>query len=123
MKIVSTQKAPAAIGPYSQAVIINGILYSSGQIPIDPQIGVLVEGDITKQTEQVVRNIVALLNEAGSNLSRVIKTTCFLKNMNDFAAFNEIYGKHFTSQPARSCVEVSALPKNALVEIEVIAEV
>ncbi len=123
MKIVSTQKAPAAIGPYSQAVIINGILYSSGQIPIDPQIGVLVEGDITKQTEQVVRNIVALLNEAGSNLSRVIKTTCFLKDMNDFAAFNEIYGKHFTSQPARSCVEVSALPKNALVEIEVIAEV
>lgn len=123
MKTIYTENAPAAIGPYSQAVVVGNILYASGQIPIIAQTGTLIEGSITEQTEQVIRNITQVLTVAGSDLTHVLKTTCYLKSMNDFAAFNELYGKYFTGKPARSCVEVSALPKGALVEIEVIAQV
>lgn len=123
MKIVSSGQAPAAIGPYSQAVIANGLLYASGQIPIAPETGELKGSDIEEQTEQVIRNISEVLKAAGSDSRHVVKTTCFLKDMRDFARFNEIYGRYFTGKPARSCVEVSALPKGALVEIEVVAVV
>ena len=120
MKILNTKNAPAAIGPYSQAIIVNGMLFSSGQIPLDPKTGMLVEGDIQKQTERVMQNIKAVLEEAGTDFSHVIKTTCFLRDMNDFAAFNEVYGTYLTGKPARSCVQ-AVLPKNAAVEVEVIA--
>ena len=120
MKILNKKNAPAAIGPYSQAIIVNGMLFSSGQIPLDPKTGMLVEGDIQKQTERVMQNIKAVLEEAGTDFSHVIKTTCFLRDMNDFAAFNEVYGTYFTGKPARSCVQ-AVLPKNAAVEVEVIA--
>ena len=123
MSIINTDKAPAAIGPYSQAVSVNGILYTSGQIPIDPATGKLVEGDIRVQAEQVMKNLGAVLEAAGSSFDKAVKTTCFLADMNDFAAFNEVYGKYFTSLPARSCVAVKTLPKNVLVEVEVTAEV
>lgn len=123
MKTISTDKAPAAIGPYSQAIVINGIVYTSGQIPIVPETGEIEADSIAEQTEQVIHNISELLTAAGSDLAHVIKTTCFLKNIKDFAKFNEVYGKHFIGRPARSCVEVSALPKGALVEIELIAEI
>ena len=123
MKKVSTNKAPAAIGPYSQAIIVNQVLYASGQIPLIPETGTLVEGNITVQAEQVMKNISAVLKEGGSDFAHVIKTTCFLTDMDNFAAFNEVYGKYFTEKPARSCVAVSALPKNALVEVEVIASI
>lgn len=123
MKYISTDKAPEAIGPYSQAVEINGILYTSGQIPLIPETGAMAEGDIETQTEQVIKNLAEVLKSAKSDFTKVIKTTCYLKNMNDFAKFNEIYGKYFISKPARACVEVAALPKGALVEIEAIAEV
>ena len=122
MRAIHTDKAPAAIGPYSQAVAINGILYTSGQIPIDPQTGEMVEGDISAQAEQSCKNIGAILASEGSGFAKVIKTTCFLANMEDFAAFNEVYAKYFVSRPARSCVAVKTLPKNALCEIEAIAE-
>lgn len=123
MKTVSTKNAPAAIGPYSQGKIVGGMLYASGQIPIVPETGALREGDIRAQAEQVMENIAAVLREAGSSFAQVVKTTCFLADMGDFAAFNEVYGKYFTDKPARSCVAVAALPKGALVEVEVIAQV
>ena len=120
---VSTEKAPAAIGPYSQAILFNELLFSSGQIPVDPATGEVVQGDITVQAEQVMKNVGAVLKEAGTDFASVIKTTCFLSDMGDFAAFNEVYGKYFTEKPARSCVAVKTLPKNVLCEVEVIAEV
>ena len=123
MKTIETKKAPAAIGPYSQAIVTGGLVYTSGQIPIDPASGLIETSGIEEQTKQVIANLAAVLDAAGSSLDRVVKTTCFLKNMGDFAAFNEIYAEYFTGRPARSCVEVAALPKGALVEIEVIAEV
>ena len=122
MKKVETKKAPAAVGPYSQAIIFNDLIYTSGQIPLNPKTGSIEAACIEVQTEQVIKNLTAVLEEAGS-LENVIKTTCYLKNIGDFAAFNEVYAEHFTGRPARSCVEVSALPKGALVEIEVIAEI
>ena len=122
MKTIETKKAPAAIGPYSQAIIANGLVYTSGQIPIDPATGLIEASGIEEQTKQVIANLAAVLTAAGSSHDRVVKTTCFLKNIGDFAVFNEIYAEYFTGRPARSCVEVCALPKGALVEIEVIAE-
>ena len=121
MKAVSTTKAPAAIGPYVQGMIVNGMFYSSGQIPLTAE-GNMVEGSITEQTHQVFANLKAVLEEAGSSLHQVVKTTVFIKDMNDFVTFNEIYGQHFGDhKPARSTVEVARLPKDAQVEIEVIA--
>jgi len=123
MKAVSTTKAPAAIGPYVQGMIVNGMFYSSGQIPLTAE-GEMVEGSITEQTHQVFANLKAVLEEAGSSLQQVVKTTVFIKDMNDFAVLNEIYGQHFGDhKPARSTVEVARLPKDAKVEIEVIAVV
>ena len=123
MKIISTDKAPAAIGPYSQAYVHNGMLFSAGQIPINPAVGDVEATDIVGQTEQACKNVGAILEEAGTDFDHVIKTTCFLSDMNDFAAFNEVYAKYFTSKPARSCVAVKTLPKNVLCEVEVIAVV
>jgi len=122
MKIIESKNAPAAIGPYSQAITLNGIVFTSGQIPLAPETGEIVTGGIKEQTERIIQNLNAVLTEAGSDLAHVIKTTCFLVDMNDFAAFNEIYAEYFTGKPARSCIAVRALPKGALVEIEVIAE-
>lgn len=122
MEKVYTEQAPAAIGPYSQAVKTGGLVYTSGQIPIDPATGAIEAQDITGQTEQVMRNLDAVLQAAGSSLERAVKTLCFLKSMDDFAAFNEVYARYFTGKPARSCVAVASLPKGALVEVEVIAE-
>ena len=121
MKIIETKNAPAAIGPYSQAIIIGDLVYTSGQIPINPASGQIEAADIKSQAEQVIANLSAVLKEAGSSLEDAVKTTCFLTNMKDFSDFNEVYAKYFTGKPARSCVEVSALPKGTLVEIEVIA--
>lgn len=121
MNTIHTDKAPAAIGPYSQAIEVNGFIYASGQIPIVPEKGEIIATTIEEQTEQVISNIKAVLNAAGSDITKVVKTTCFLASLGDFAKFNEVYGKHFTGRPARSCVEISALPKGALVEVEVIA--
>lgn len=118
---IETKNAPTAIGPYSQAIKVGNFIITSGQIPIDPHTGNLVSGGIEEQTTQVIKNLSAVLEEAESNLDRVIKTTFFLQNIGDFAKFNAVYEKYFTGKPARSCVEVSALPKGALVEIEVIA--
>lgn len=123
MKVIHTTNAPEAIGPYSQAIIHNGMLFTSGQIAINPASGAVEADTIEGQTEQVMKNLNALLMEAGTEFGKVIKTTCFLKNMSDFAAFNEIYGAYFTSKPARSCVAVKELPKDVLVEVEVIAVV
>jgi putative endoribonuclease L-PSP len=123
LKKIYTSNAPAAIGPYSQAILFNELLFSSGQIPVDPATGEVVQGDITVQAEQVMKNVGAVLKEAGTDFVSVIKTTCFLSDMGDFAAFNEVYGKYFTEKPARSCVAVKTLPKNVLCEVEVIAEV
>jgi 2-iminobutanoate/2-iminopropanoate deaminase len=120
---VSTPNAPGAIGPYSQAKIYNGILYSSGQIAINPATGNVEETSIEGQTLQVMKNLSAVLTAGGSSFDNVIKTTCFLANISDFAAFNNIYGQYFTSKPARSCVAVKDLPKGVLVEVEVIAAV
>ena len=120
---VSTPNAPSAIGPYSQAKVYNGILYSSGQIAINPATGNVEESSIEGQTLQVMKNLQAVLEAGGSSFEKVIKTTCFLANISDFAAFNAIYGQYFTSKPARSCVAVKDLPKNVLVEVEVIAVV
>lgn len=123
MNKISTNKAPSAIGPYSQAVVHAGIVYTSGQIAINPETGNIEATDIVGQTEQVMKNLGAVLEASGSSFDKAIKTTCFLAEIADFGAFNEIYGKYFTSKPARSCVAVKALPKGALVEVEVIAEV
>ena len=122
-KTVHTNNAPAAIGPYSQGIIANGFLFTSGQIAIDPSTGNVEASDIVGQTEQVMKNLGAILKEAGTDFDRAVKTVCFLANMEDFATFNEIYGKYFTSKPARSCVAVKTLPKNVLVEVEVTATV
>jgi len=123
MKIISTNAAPAAIGPYSQAITVERLLFASGQIPLSPETGAVVSGGIKEQTEQVMRNIAAVLAAAGTDFSRVVKATCFLTSMDDFAAFNEVYAQYFTGKPARSCVAVSALPRGVLVEVEVIAEI
>ncbi|MDM5205471.1 RidA family protein [Cytobacillus kochii] len=121
MKIVQTNEAPAAIGPYSQGIVVNNIFYSSGQIPLTTE-GVMVDGDVKAQTHQVFKNLQAVLQEAGASLETVIKTTVFIQDMNDFATVNEVYGEYFNNhQPARSCVEVAKLPKEAKIEIEVIA--
>jgi len=121
MSPVTAPKAPAALGPYSAAMAYGSLLFLSGQTPIDPQSGQLVEGGIQAQTERVINNLAAVLEAAGSGLDKVIKTTCFLTDMANFAAFNEVYGRHFTGKPARSTVAVKALPKGADVEIELIA--
>lgn len=121
MKAIHTNEAPAAIGPYSQGIVVNNMFYSSGQIPLTPA-GVLVTGDIEAQTHQVFANLKAVLAEAGASLDTVIKTTVFIKDMNDFAKLNDVYAEYFGEhKPARSCVEVARLPKDVLVEIEVIA--
>lgn len=121
MKFIETKNAPAAIGPYSQAIVAGDFIFTSGQIPIDPETNTLIEGDITSQTHRVIKNLSAVLEASGSSLKKVVKTTCFLKNIGDFSEFNGVYEKYFTSKPARSCIEAGALPKGALVEIEVIA--
>ena len=121
MKVIATEKAPAAIGPYSQGFISGNLVFTSGQIPIDPATGTLKES-IAEQAEQSCRNVIAILEEAGSDASKVIKTTCYISDMNQFTAFNEVYEKFFTSKPARSCVEVARLPKDVFCEIEAIAE-
>lgn len=121
MQVFSTEKAPAAIGPYSQAIEANGFLFASGQIPIIPETGELAQGDIRVQAEQVMKNIGAILETAGLNYEKVVKTTCFLANMDDFSAFNEVYAQYFTGKPARSCVAVKELPKKVLCEVEIIA--
>ena len=122
-KIISTPKAPAAIGPYSQAIEVNGLLFTSGVIPIVPSTGDLVEGDIEAQAEQAIGNLAALIEAAGAKIENTIKTTVFIKNMDDFTKVNEIYAKYFTTDfPARSCVEVARLPKDVLIEIEAIVE-
>ena len=123
MKYISTDKAPAAIGPYSQAIITGNLLFASGQIAIIPETGEILNGTIEEQTELVCKNIGEILKEAGSSYEKVVKTTCFLADINDFAAFNGVYGKYFTGKPARSCVAVKDLPKKVLCEIEIIAEV
>lgn len=123
MKVISTDKAPKAIGPYSQGIISGGLFFSSGQIAIDPVTGDICGTTIKEQTEQVMKNLGELLSAAGSSYEKTIKTVCFLADMNDFAEFNEIYGSYFTGKPARSCVAVKTLPKNVLCEVEVIAEV
>ena len=120
---ISTNKAPSAIGPYSQAIVCGDMLYSSGQIPINPQTGNIEATDITAQTEQVMKNLAAVLEAAGTSFENVVKTTCFLANISDFAAFNEVYAKYFVSKPARSCVAVKDLPKGALCEVELIAKI
>lgn len=121
MKVIATEKAPGAIGPYSQGSIAGGFVYTSGQIPVNPADGTVPEG-ITAQTEQSCKNVGAILEAAGSGYDKVIKTTCFLADIADFAAFNEVYAKYFTSKPARSCVAVKDLPKGVLCEIEAVAE-
>ena len=123
MKVVYTEKAPAAIGPYSQAMILNGVLFTSGQIPVDPATGEINGDTIETQAEQVMKNLGEVLKEAGSSFEKAVKTTCFLADMGDFAKFNEVYAKYFVNKPARSCVAVKTLPKNVLCEVEVIAEV
>lgn len=123
LKKIATEKAPAAIGPYSQGIITGNLLFASGQIAINPANGAIEAEGIVEQTEQVMKNIGALLEAAGTDYTRVVKTTCFLADMNDFATFNEVYGRYFTEKPARSCVAVKTLPKNVLCEVEVIAEV
>ena len=120
-KVTSTDKAPAAIGPYSQAIEKNGFLFASGQVPINPEVGDVVAEGIVDQTEQVMKNIGAILEVNGLTYTDVVKTTCFLADMGDFATFNEVYAKYFTGKPARSCVAVKTLPKNVLCEVEILA--
>lgn len=122
MEKVYTNKAPEALGPYTQAMISGGLVFTSGQIAIDPATGSVDAVTIEEQTEQVCKNLSEVLKQAGSSLEKTVKTVCFLKNMSDFAAFNGVYGKYFTSKPARSCVAVKELPKDVLVEVEVVAE-
>ena len=123
IKTISTPKAPAALGPYSQAKVVNGMLFTSGQVALSPADGSIVGATIEEQTEAVMHNLKAILEEAGTDFTKVVKTTCFLADMGDFGTFNEIYGKYFTEKPARSCVAVKTLPKNLLCEVEVIAVV
>lgn len=122
-KKIATNKAPAAIGPYSQAMVVGNLVFTSGQIAIDPATGNIDATDVVGQTEQVMKNLGEVLAAAGASFASAVKTTCFLADIADFAAFNEIYGKYFTEKPARSCVAAKALPKGALVEVEVIAEI
>lgn len=122
MKVISTETAPAAIGPYSQAIVTNGLVFASGQIPVDPATGAPAGDTIDTQAEQSCKNVAAILAAAGSDMTKVVKTTCFLADMADFAKFNEVYAKYFVSCPARSCVAAKALPKGVLCEIEAIAE-
>lgn len=122
MRIIHTENAPAAVGPYSQAMVTGGLVFTSGQIPLDPATGEIVGSDITAQAERVMKNLGAVLEAAGSSYEKAVKTTCFLADMGDFAAFNEVYAKYFTGRPARSCVAVKTLPKGVLCEAEVIAE-
>jgi len=122
-KIIHTEQAPAAIGPYSQAIISNGLVYTSGQIALNPISGEVEASTITEQTEQVCQNLKAVLEAAGSSLDKAVKNTCYLSDMANFAAFNEVYAKYFTNKPARSCVAVKTLPKNVLVEVDTVAEV
>ncbi len=119
---VQTVNAPAAIGPYSQAVVVGNLIFTSGQIPLDPETGALIGSDIAEQTHRVCKNLDAVLRAAGGSLQSAVKTVCFLADMADFAAFNEVYATYFTEKPARSCVAVKTLPKGALVEVEVVAE-
>ena len=119
---IQTNKAPAAIGPYSQAVVVGNLIFTSGQIPLNPETGILEGNNITEQTHRVCKNLEAVLTAAGGSLQSAVKTVCFLADMADFAAFNEVYAQYFSEKPARSCVTVKALPKDALVEVEVIAE-
>ncbi len=122
MKVISTDKAPVAIGPYSQGIVVNGFFFASGQIPIIPETGELETGDIKAQAHRALKNVAALLEAAGTNFDHVVKTTCFLADMSDFGAFNEVYAEYFTgTKPARSCVAVKTLPKNVLCEVEIIA--
>ena len=123
MKIVATEKAPKALGPYSQGYVHNGVLYTAGQIAINPEVNDVEATTIEAQTEQVCKNLGEVLKEAGTSFDKVLKTTCFLADMSDFSAFNEVYGKYFTSKPARSCVAVKTLPKGVLCEVELIAAV
>ena len=123
MKTIYTEKAPAAVGPYSQAVVINGLVYTSGQIALDPATGELVGTTIEEQAEQVMKNLVAILESAGTKPENAVKTLCFLTDINDFAAFNAVYARYFTEKPARSCVGIQSLPKGAICEVEVIATV
>ncbi len=123
MKAIYTEKAPAAVGPYSQAVVINGLVYTSGQIALDPTTGELVGTTIEEQAEQVMKNLVAILEAAGTKPENAVKTLCFLTDINDFAAFNAVYARYFTEKPARSCVGIQSLPKGAICEVEVIATV
>ncbi len=119
---VQTNQAPAAIGPYSQAMVVGNLIFTSGQIPLDPETGLMVGETVTEQAHRVCKNLDAVLTAAGSSLKSAVKTVCYLANMADFAAFNEVYAQYFTEKPARSCVAVKELPKGALVEVEVIAE-
>lgn len=123
MKIIHTDAAPAAVGPYSQAMVTGGMVYTSGQIALDPATGALVGTDVTAQTHQIMRNLAAVLAAAGTGLDRVVKTTCFLTDIADFAAFNAVYAEYFPNRPARSCVGVKELPKGAICEVECVAEV
>ena len=123
MNKIYTEKAPAAVGPYSQAMVVNGLVYTSGQIALDPATGEMAGTTIEEQAEQVMKNLVAILEAAGTRPENAVKTLCFLTDMSDFAAFNAVYARYFTEKPARSCVEVRALPKGALCEVEVIATV
>ena len=123
MEMIHSDNAPAALGPYSQAMRVGSLVYTSGQIGIDPTVGKITATDVAGQAEQVCKNLAAVLRAAGTDLSHTIKTTCFLADIADFAAFNEVYARHFTGKPARSCVAAKALPAGALCEIEVIAEV
>ena len=123
MKTIYTEKAPAAVGPYSQAVVINGLVYTSGQIALNPSTGELVGTTIEEQAEQVMKNLVAILEAAGTKPENAVKTLCFLTDINDFAVFNTVYARYFTEKPARSCVGIQSLPKGAICEVEVIATV
>ncbi len=123
MNKVQTNLAPAAIGPYSQAMVVGNMVFTSGQIPLDAETGNMVGENVTEQAHQVCRNLKAVLEAAGSSLENVVKTTCFLSDMGDFAAFNQVYAQYFTGNPARSCVAVKTLPKGALVEVEAVAEI
>ena len=123
MKTIYTEKAPAAVGPYSQAVVINGLVYTSGQIALDPATGELVGTAIEEQAEQVMKNLVAILEATGTKPENAVKTLCFLTDINDFAAFNAVYARYFTEKPARSCVGIQSLPKGAICEVEVIATI
>ena len=121
IKVINSQDAPAAIGPYCQAMVLDDILFTSGQIPVDPKTGEIAGDTITAQAEQVMKNLAAVLKQAGTEFGKVVKTTCFISDMNNFTAFNEVYAQYFTNTPARSCVAVKTLPKNVLCEVEVIA--